>query len=339
MTIVGAFRVEGTPVLIGDMALMKGEMRSLRKKAYLISPNFVIAWAGHMIVARSVISALKTAFGDRPVTRIEIEEFLGGFAEHDFGRLHTNFVGWIVDEGEHCFLWNCLYPKKVFYGDYYFEGTGEKYFENIQHEQQSWHSGGTGLSPADAAVIAAINAVARARFEESLYRETWDISFGASYDILVLLDGRFGYIGSIVYLGWDYHWNSALSTGRLENAPVVIKHNSLREFSILQESLQGQHFVGRTTNYLSRPVYDDMAGANLSRVPLQIDRAADYFANYFIFRENGRVPFKILLGLQRPTADGPMHIRRETNGAYFFDFDTGVLDRIFLEQKAREAKS
>jgi hypothetical protein len=65
MTIVGAFRVNGAPVLIGDMALMKGETRSLRKKAYLISPNFVIAWAGHMVVARSVISALKKAFGGR----------------------------------------------------------------------------------------------------------------------------------------------------------------------------------------------------------------------------------------------------------------------------------
>src|SRR5579862_3632605 len=201
-------------------------------------------WAGHRVVVRSVIFELRATFGNRRVTRVEIERFFGGFNEGDFGRLHTNFVGWIVDETPHCFLWNCLYRKEHFYRDFYFEGTGENYFETIRRDQQSWHSGGSGLPPDASTVVSAINAVARARFEESLYRETWDISFGASYDILVLLDGQFRYVGSVVYLGWDYHWNSSLNTGRLENAPVVIKHSCLGECSILQESLQGKHYTG-----------------------------------------------------------------------------------------------
>lgn len=54
MTMVAAFNVKGMPVLIGDMAVTIGTMRSLRKKAYLIAPNLVIAWAGHMSVAKSL---------------------------------------------------------------------------------------------------------------------------------------------------------------------------------------------------------------------------------------------------------------------------------------------
>ena len=58
--------------------------------------------------------------------------------------------------------------------------------------------------------------------------------------------------------------------------------------------------------------------------------ASDYFANYFIFRgEDGRTVFKSLLALQQPSGDGPLRIRLEANGAYFFDFDTQVLDEMY----------
>ena len=46
MTIVGAFKVQGVPVLIGDMALMKGEIRSLRRKAQAsLIEKFVTSFA------------------------------------------------------------------------------------------------------------------------------------------------------------------------------------------------------------------------------------------------------------------------------------------------------
>jgi len=331
MTIVGAFRVKKTPVLIGDMALMRGEIRSLRKKAYLISPNFVVAWSGYMIVAKTVISELKAKFGRRAPTRKEIEELLTRFDESDFGRLHTNFIGWIIDHtGQHCFLWNCLYPKEVFYNDCYFEGTGEQYFDSMRREKESWQSGGTGLPSEDQPILHAINAVAKARFDESLYQKTWDLTFGASYDILVFLRGRFQYIGSVIYLGWDYHWDSSRGTGRIQSAPVVIKHNCMGEFSILQEALQGPYFTGSVTNYLSRSVCDDMPGADLSRFQFRVDPQTDYFANYFIFRgEDGRTVFKSLVAVRQPSGDGPLRIQQVASGAYFFDFDTQVLDQMY----------
>jgi hypothetical protein len=334
VTMVAAFKVKGTPVLIGDMAVTIGSTRSLRKKAYFIAPNLVIAWAGHMIVAKTVIAALKTTFSVGAVTKQALEQHLTGYHSDDFGQLHTNFIGWIVDEGFHCFLWNCLYPQQVFYQNQYFEGTGEKYFASMQQESRDWQTGETGLPPDSSLVISAINEIARARFEESLYRETWDLSFGASYDILVFLSGEFRYIGSIVYLGWDYHWDSFRATGKLEHAPVVIKHNCMGEYSILQEALQGNSYNRNITNYLSRPVYDDMKGADLSKFQLTFDGKSDFFANYFLFRENGKVVFKVLLTLQQASGDGPLKIERRRDGACFFDFDTDELNRMYQQHKS-----
>lgn len=47
MTLIAAYRHKGIPVLIGDMALSKGELRSLRKKVYVINNNFAVGWTGY----------------------------------------------------------------------------------------------------------------------------------------------------------------------------------------------------------------------------------------------------------------------------------------------------
>lgn len=262
MTLIAAYRNKGIPVLIGDMALTKGDIRSLRKKVYVVSDNFVVGWTGYMIVAKRVIADLKKAFGNNLVTKASLEDFFKSYEPDDFGSLHTNVIGWVVDDEPHCFRWNCLYPKEVFYDSRFVDGTGREYFESLKN--QPWQSGGSVLLIRDEAILSIINEVAHARFEESLYRGTWDLSFGASYDILVFIDGRFRYVRSIAYIGWDYFWDSHRGTGRLEQAPVIIKHNCLGEYSIIQEALHGKHYNGKTINYLSRPVYDDMPEANLS---------------------------------------------------------------------------
>lgn len=308
---------------------MKGAMRSLQKKAYVISPNFAVAWAGYSIVAKAVITALRNTFKNNVATKASVESFFTSYKANDFGSLHTNFIGWVIDDETHCFRWNCLYPEEVFYGSRFAEGTGEAYFESLKG--QPWQSGGSVLPDHDQAILSVINEVAHARFEESLYRGTWDLSFGASYDILAFIDGRFRCVRSVVYIGWDYYWDSRRGTGRLEQAPVIIKHNCMGEYSIIQEALHGRHYDGTTFNYLSRPVYDDMPEANLSNLPLTLD--SDYYANYFIFREDGKTPFKILLTVQRITAEGPLTIRRH-GGAYFLNYDTDELDRIYREHTA-----
>jgi hypothetical protein len=329
MTLIAAYRNNNIPVLIGDMALIEADIRSLRKKVYVVSDNFAVAWTGHRIIAKKVITDLKNVFSNKVVTKASIEDFLKSYEFDDFGSLHTNFIGWVVDDEPHCFRWNCLYPKEVFYDSHFVDGTGEEYFESLKNQPRQ--RGGSVLPIQDEAILSIINDVAYARFEESLYRGTWDLNFGASYDILAFIGGRFRYVRSIAYIGWNYFWDSHRGTGRLEQAPVIIKHNCIGEYSIIQEALHGKHYNGETINYLSRPVYDDMPEANLSNFSLTLD--SDYYANYFLFRENGETIFKILLTVQSITTDGPLRIERH-GGAYYLTYDTDELDRIYRKHRA-----
>jgi hypothetical protein len=333
MTLIAAYTNKGIPFLIGDVTLTKkGGIRSLRKKVYVISDNFAVGWTGHMFVAKKVIAALKNEFADNVVTKASMQDFFESYEPHEFGSLQTNFIGWVVDDEPHCFRWNCLYPKEVFYDSQFVDGSGQKYFERLKN--RAWQSGPSMLPIEDDAFLSVINDVAHARFEESLYRGTWDRSFGVSYDILGFTEGRFGYVRSIAYIGWDYFWDSHKGTGRLEQAPVIVKYNCMGSYSIIQEALHGKHYDGKTINHLSRPVYDDMPQANLSNFLLTLD--SDYYANYFLFRENGKTVFKILLTVQNITAEGPLRIKTH-GGAYLLDYDTDELDRMYQEYTAQRA--
>jgi hypothetical protein len=334
MTLIAAYKQDGLAVLIGDMALTnsaKGDaFRSVRKKIYRISENFAVGWAGNQLVAKKVISDLKRVFGNDIVTKLSLENFFTSYDPDDFGSLHTNFIGWVIDDEPYCFRWNCLYPQEVFYGSFFFDGTGDKYFESLK--KQSWEGGGSVSSVQEQALLNVINEIATARFEEILYSKTWDRSFGVSYEILAFIDKRFSYVGSIAYIGWDYFWDSDKGTGRLEQAPAIYKYNCMGEYSIIQETLSGKHFNGQYFNYLSRPVYNDMPEADLSNFPFTLD--SDYFANYFLFRENGKVIFKILLTVQLIKSDGPLRIKQHRNGAYYLTYDTDTLDQIYRKHIA-----
>jgi hypothetical protein len=220
-------------------------------------------------------------------------------------------------------------PRRIVPCESFIEGTGEEYFENLRNED--WDERGSQLPIGEQSVLSVINEVAHARFQESLYKGEWDLSFGASYDMFVFDEGCFRFVKSILYVGWDYHWDSNKQTGTLQQAPILIKHNCMGDYSILQEALHGDHYDGRTINYLARPVFDNMDGINLSHFPLTIQ--ADYYANYFIFRENGKVPFKSLLTVQKITNDGPLTSGRR-GGAYYLQYDTAELDAIYREHTA-----
>lgn len=330
MTLVAAYKVDNIPVLISDMALTKKDMRSLLRKAYIIAPNLAVAWAGHAIVAKIVIEDMRKVFSCSKPTKDTVEKFFTSYSAEDFGSLHTNFIGWIVDESPICFRWNCLYPKELFYDESFVEGSGEGYFENLRN--QNLEEGGSESPPGCQSTFTVINQVARARFRESLYNSSWDLSFGASYDIFVLEGRCFRFVRSLVYIGWDYHWDSDKKTGVLQQAPVLMKHNCMGDYSILQEALHGDHYDRVTINYLARPVFDNMPDIDLSNFPLTIE--SDYYANYFIFREKGKVIFEVFLTIQKITNDGPLKIEVR-DGAYYLHYDTEELNAIYKKHTTK----
>ena len=233
-----------------------------------------------------------------------------------------------MDYEPHCFLWNCLYPNKLFYDESYIDGSGRGYFEELR--QRQWKTGGSDLIYNDNITLSILTDIAVPLFEERLYRETWNITYGAAYDILIFIDGSFKYIPSIIYIGWDYHWDSGKKTGVLEQAPIIIKYNSMMDFSIIQEALFGKYYDGKTINYLSRPVYDEMIKANLSYFPLSLQ--SYYYVNYFRFMENEKKIFTTILAIQNITNEGPMKIEYNSVPPVI-TFDNKELDKIYLKHR------
>jgi hypothetical protein len=102
------------------------------------------------------------------------------------------------------------------------------------------------------------------------------------------------------------------------------------DFVIIQEALYGKYFNGKTINYLSRPVYDEMKTANLSYFPLSLN--SYYYINYFRFMENERKIFTTVLTISNITNEGSMKIEYNFTPPVIA-FDNKELDKIYLKHR------
>lgn len=270
MTIVAAFQSNDIPILIGDMAISANDLRStLRKKIYWISPNFVIGWSGSLLTATGILKSILARFNGRSISRAEIEEFFQVYLGDTSKELESVFIGWIVEEQPHCFLWRTSYPKKVFYSHSYSVGSGEKYFEDLLKPSSSlWADG--NVTGDNEALYDTLLHTGKMFFEETLYPKQWNQTYGFAYDLLGYWQGQFRYVHTITHLGWDYHWDDEKETGRLEQAPFIAKYINFGHFSALQRVIHKDLNVIEQTNYASKPIYDDMPGLNLSHMGFSI---------------------------------------------------------------------
>jgi hypothetical protein len=108
MTLIAAFRVKDTPLVLGDFMLSTRQVTpsGLTKKVHRIAPNLALAWTGHLIVAETVIGAARNHFENVTATVSALEHFLTE-GDWEFGAsLCAEIIGWIIDsETQRCFRW------------------------------------------------------------------------------------------------------------------------------------------------------------------------------------------------------------------------------------------
>jgi hypothetical protein len=205
--------------------------------------NFVIVrmwvqprFAGYSLTAGAVISEMLSSFA-KATTRSELEAFFTGFTSPGMVELEVRSVGWIVDDHPSPFIWQSSYPSEVFYNDFYFEGSGERYYESVlQSGLLSGRSPGRSGS-IDISVAAAHSALSHcglAFFSDQLDYGTSDKNVRIAYEVLVDGYGRFWPLGPTMYLPWTYHWDSTTQTGTAELAPRLRKMNFLGHHSVVQ---------------------------------------------------------------------------------------------------------
>ncbi|HET6889986.1 MAG TPA: hypothetical protein VFH31_02695 [Pyrinomonadaceae bacterium] len=200
MTLLATYETYGSSVLVGDaLVTIAGSPSSLRKKVYIVGPNLVIGWTGYLRTARVVVFELLSRFWDKHVDISSLESTLCNLNFDGMSEFNVKIVGSIVDTQPRSFIWQSSYPKEVFYNDYYFEGSGEKYFESVL----KFHilSGGDPPRPQHkfsnevAAAQSTLVYCGQAFFDEVLAFENWTQTFGFAYEVLVYAYGKFWPLG------------------------------------------------------------------------------------------------------------------------------------------------
>src|SRR6266508_848124 len=136
MTLIAAWKEQGTPVLIGDLIVSTDGINVMPhvslptrddverllpqeyyyprivetcQKAYKISDNFVLGWTGAKLAAKGVIKALLGRYGGKQVSLQEIKEYLRKIDGWDV--LNCVIIGWVYEEQQAtAFKWDSAKP-------------------------------------------------------------------------------------------------------------------------------------------------------------------------------------------------------------------------------------
>lgn len=329
VTLLAAYSAHGTPILIGDLALSKaGQRDGSARKIYKLSQNCVLGWTGYAVVARAVFRDLFGAINCQFLKKKELVGLLTSYGSDDFGGLQTHFIGWIVDERPECFLWNSSYPGEVFWEEKHFDGTGAPFYSSLLRPSPD-HSIGYGNIAAQEglAILEAIGKVSQARFQETLYPEQWDPTFGLGYEILYYWNKEFWYIDSITHLGWDYDWNSREKTGQLRYPPHILRYLNQGNAPVLQQHVTRGSDVQVLVHQV-HPVVDSAPFSEQQADHLPISPMASYYANYFRFWSEGKCVLHTYLAVEHPSPDGLMWIEDGPSG-FWFGIRTTFLDELY----------
>lgn len=231
MTVIAAFRLEGFPILFGDL-LTTGTMKAndrtfaipavghvqdffgdsgwaitgLHQKVTLITSNCVVAWAGSYLGARIAISALKSLSQKSRPTCEMILHCLG--SNQDIQQHPASFVGFVLeDDGIRQFQFQADQFESASLGIVYLCGTGSyaiHEFSDLLKNAKFKETGATNI---------AVNAVAhtlmlgglllQSEFRGGDSATTLMNMFGGGYEIAFYQNGGFQKLSDLTYVFWE----------------------------------------------------------------------------------------------------------------------------------------
>lgn len=228
MTIVSAFNVGVSPVVVGDL-LLSGPERSeqstgipvvgditqvfpvgsgwsivgLRQKVNLVAPNCVIAWAGSQLGASIVIKELRSMASCRPLCFNDLAKYFTTL-DPDVVKLGVSFVGWISDEkGFRRFNFDALIGSAPCFGEFAVAGTGAQAFSEIAAMlPKDISSPDRNVTSLEKAVSTSLMGTGLMLQSELLTQQNLLLYFGGGYEIATFIKNCFSKIGDITFVFW-----------------------------------------------------------------------------------------------------------------------------------------
>lgn len=295
MTVVAAIRLHGTPVLTGDLLLTSpaapGSERFLepvagdnlprsyypvnpraaaqlpdqigyrvagtRRKVLLINDCLCVAWSGSALGAAQILRQLRSQFGDNHTSKQALTEFLS--KQDSFkDTLGLHLIGWLLDEGFHCFRWNSEWPAEIFEGDEQIEGSGDAIFQELRRPTPT-HVGGNLVDHNDKVQFKAAALISRCIAADVFSSIAIKNAFGYFFEIIYWDGVRFRYVDEMTFSAWRIVRRPGDEKLYSVPTPTIMTYRSYDRFCIVQtyQTAQRRTFVDVVGDGI-----DSLAGVN-----------------------------------------------------------------------------
>ena len=184
----------------------EGPILGLNQKVVLLGDNCVIAWAGNIEFARTVIRALRAIASNAPLSLPVIESYL---AQLDPTlRDEVAFIGWVRD-GElfHQFWYRAAAAKSAMFGQVSAGGSGAIDFVTLAAEISggTWNAPGRALTGLERALSSMLSATSLLLQAELSSKSNLVHYFGGGYEIATFIGDKFTKVGDIAFVFWMAH--------------------------------------------------------------------------------------------------------------------------------------
>jgi hypothetical protein len=231
MTLIAAVGIDTYPVVFGDLLIAGPErpgavpsippvgqvtnvfppgsdepILGLNQKVVLLDDNCVIAWAGNIEFARTVIGALRAIASNAPLSLPIIESYL---AQLDSTvRDEVSFTGWVKDgEVFHQFWYRAAVAKSAMFGQLSAGGSAAIDFVTLAAEISggTWNAPGRALTGLERAISSMLSATSLLLQAELSSQSNLLHYFGGGYEIATFIGGKFAKVGDIAFVFWMAH--------------------------------------------------------------------------------------------------------------------------------------
>jgi hypothetical protein len=257
MTLIAAAGLDTYPVVFGDL-LISGPERSgsapdislagavtsvfpagsdwsilgLNQKVVLLGDNCVIAWAGNVVFARTVIAGLRALASQAPLSLPIIETYL---AELDpTMKDQVSFVGWVRgDEVFHQFWYRADIAESALFGRVSAGGSAATDFVMLasQISGGAWNAPGLALAGLERAISSMLSATSLLLRAELSSENNLLQYFGGGYEIATFIGDKFAKVGDIAFVFWMA--NVTVGEVALSGPWLVLKQDYADDFLLL----------------------------------------------------------------------------------------------------------
>ncbi len=299
MTLVAALEIHGTPVMLSDLMVTRGQEQTTRKKMVRLRSNLAIGWSDTLIAAKVMLRELDERLPDR-VTIDDVGKVLQTSA-HEIGALGLQLIGWVLSDRSTAFSWSSDRPQDLFTGSTFTIGSGTPWLSTFMQGRNI-----SGPPPKISTTFEQVNFQAlviagNLMKSELSTRESRSLGFGFGYEVLVAHGDRFNYITPVVYAATRANVDAAGVVRSPFTATGTALIRNVGEFTICQSALFSDDVLDVDLVSPPIPCHSEHSNRRIERAAIDREEPHVFDGRYCVhftqLYEDGEKPWPPLVGV------------------------------------------